>query len=114
MLANADILNTLQLARQLLCRPNKWSRLTTNLNHRNVPCLTDDKHITKYSVTGALEWALDDANNLHALCQYVCKCNGVGRNLHDWHRGIESSDGAVVLADVLRILDKAIRWTNMI
>jgi hypothetical protein len=97
-------------ARRLLSKPGKWSQSTMNLDKRGLPCSVEEA--VQYSLIGALEWGLDDPNELYAVCSYLCRVAGVKGNLHDWHRGIEASGDTVVRADVIKLLDRAIMATQ--
>jgi hypothetical protein len=108
--AHGRWMEALCTARRLLSKPGKWSRSTMSLSRNGMPCNVGEA--TRYSLTGALEWALDDPNELYALCQYICRELGMKGNLHDWHRRLETGGEVVVLADVIRLLDKAIRATE--
>jgi hypothetical protein len=99
-------------ARRLLSKPGKWSRTTHNLNNRGLPCVVTEAQ--RYSLIGALEWGLDDPNELYAVCAYMCRILGMKGNLHDWHRRLEEAGEMVVLADVLALLDKAIKATEKV
>jgi hypothetical protein len=99
-------------ARRLLSKPYRWSHTTHSLNAKGLPCVITEA--TRYSLIGALEWGLDDPNELYALCAYMCRVLGMKGNLHDWHRHIEESGDTVVRADVLALLDKAIKATEKV
>jgi hypothetical protein len=108
--AHSRWLEVMVNARRLLSKPGKWSRTTHNLNNRNLPCAITEAQ--RYSLIGALEWGLDDPNELYAVCAYMVRVCGMKGNLHDWHRRMEEDGETVVLADVIKLLDKAIKATE--
>jgi len=108
--AHSRWLEVMVNARRLLSKPGKWSRTTHNLNNRGLPCVITEAQ--RYSLIGALEWGLDDPNELYAVCSYMCRTLGLKGNLHDWHRRMEEAGEMVVLADILKLLNKAIVMTE--
>ena len=108
--AHSRWLEVMVNARRLLSKPGKWSRTTHNLNSRGLPCVITEAQ--RYSLIGALEWGLDDPNELYAVCSYMCRTLGLKGNLHDWHRRMEEAGEMVVLADILKLLNKAIVMTE--